>query len=179
MQLYENFWSLDERMYFRQAMESSQWFALSDMPYVQSQFPGCGNWSEGIIAPDEFEYLRDRLDPIVDIEPYTFALNYFSYGVGDSLISHDDSDNVAGDSGTDFVQYREVRHTAIISYVHEQWESNWGGELVIDGEYIVPRPGLLITFRVPQEHRIARVKPQAGKNRRLSITGWIVSTKKP
>ncbi len=179
MQLYEDFWSATECMYFRRAMESSQWFSLSDMPYVQSQFPGCGNWSEGIIAPDEFEYLQDRLDSIVSITSYTLALNYFSYGVGDSLMSHDDSDNVAGETGTNFIQYRDVRHTAVISYVHEQWESNWGGELVINGESITPRPGLLVTFKVPQEHRITRIKPQAGANRRLSVSGWIVETKKP
>ncbi len=77
-----------------------------------------------------------------------------------------------------------------MSYVHEAWEPDWGGELIIYAKRttqhserpnlvvthcIEPRPGSLVLFTVPRLHRVCRVDSVAGASRRLSIAGWFMT----
>jgi len=77
----------------------------------------------------------------------------------------------------------------MVSYFHDTWKSDWGGELMIydsqtasDGSRtlrlshcISLEPGSLVIFSVPRFHRVARVDALAGANRRLSIAGWFMT----
>ncbi|MGB4069233.1 MAG: hypothetical protein WBK08_14490, partial [Nitrospira sp.] len=42
----ENFWSPDERQFFREKMKQASWKSLSDLPHVQEDFPNSGNWAK-------------------------------------------------------------------------------------------------------------------------------------
>jgi SM-20-related protein len=78
----------------------------------------------------------------------------------------------------------------LVTYFHEEWESDWGGELIVysaDGQggdkkpalrithCIAPKPGSLVMFTVPRYHRVCRVDETAGPHRRLSIAGWFMT----
>ena len=78
----------------------------------------------------------------------------------------------------------------MVSYFHEEWECDWGGELMIysatgdtkNGKpdlaishCIAPKPGSLVMFTVPRFHRVCRVDQTAGDHKRLSIAGWFMT----
>lgn len=78
----------------------------------------------------------------------------------------------------------------MVTYFHEEWRSDWGGELIIYAKRpnhtaeqpdllpvhcIEPRPGSLVMFTVPRFHRVCRVDETAGSHRRLSIAGWFMT----
>ena len=112
--------------------------------------------------------------------------NYYSYGVGDCLSTHDDTD----DAYT-YAQGRvpPTRRLALATYFHDEWQPDWGGELILyketDGlkgkknlevaQCITPSPGSLAIFAVPRFHRVCRVDPLAGDHKRLSIAGWFMT----
>jgi len=82
-----------------------------------------------------------------------------------------------------------TRRLALVTYFHEEWQPDWGGELILytetDGlkgkknlevaQCIAPSPGSLAIFAVPRFHRVCRVDPLARDHKRLSIAGWFMT----
>ncbi len=191
----ENFWSADERRLFREAMNRATWTTLKSLPNVPQDFPNSGNWSRAEIAPEQGRLLLHRL-PMRCIQEYIesfpgikarhLGFNYYSYGAGDCLLTHDDTDQGYEMAG----KAAPRRRIALVTYFHEEWESDWGGELIVysspgvrKGEKpdlrithcIAPRPGSLVMFTVPRFHRVCRIDETAGSSRRLSIAGWFMT----
>lgn len=132
----ENFWSAEERGQFRHAMERANWNQLQDMTYVRQDFPNSGNWAKAEIAQPQGRLLLSRLEmPCIQqyIESFPnitrrhLGFSYYSYGVGDCLLTHDDTDQGHPTGGKPAPR----RRLALVSYFHEQWECDWGGELMI------------------------------------------------
>ena len=191
----ENFWSAEERGQFRHAMERANWNQLQDMTYVRQDFPNSGNWAKAEIAQPQGRLLLSRLEmPCIQqyIESFPnitrrhLGFSYYSYGVGDCLLTHDDTDQGHPTGGKPAPR----RRLALVSYFHEQWECDWGGELMIyspvgesrDGKSelaithcVAPKPGSLVMFTVPRFHRVCRVHQTAGEHKRLSIAGWFMT----
>lgn len=191
----ENFWSQDERKYFRDAMTRATWKSLQDLPNVREDFPNSGNWAKAEIAPAEGQHFLSRLQlPCIQeyIESFPnivrrhMGFSYYSYAAGDCLLTHDDTDQGHSMSG----RAAPLRRIAVVSYFHDGWHSDWGGELIVytmrsgstaeklDLEAthcIEPRPGALVMFTVPRFHRVCRVDQTAEEHRRLSIAGWFMT----
>lgn len=191
----ENFWSPDERQFFREKMKQASWKSLSDLPHVQEDFPNSGNWAKAEIGPEEGQQflsrlqipcIRDHIESFPNIIGRHVGFNYYSYSAGDCLLTHDDTDQGR------LVEGRRApkRRIAVVTYVHEEWQPDWGGELIIyerradravgpinlmPTHCIEPRPGSLVMFTVPRFHRVCRVDPTAGEHRRLSIAGWFMT----
>lgn len=191
----ENFWSADERRMFREAMDHSTWTALVDMPPVADAFQNCGNWLKSEIAPAEGKHFIERvglpcvaehIESFPNITGRHINFNYYSYGSGDCLSTHDDTD--------DAYTYAQgkippTRRLALATYFHDEWQPDWGGELIMYRETrdeqgvtrlevdqcIAPSPGSLAIFAVPRFHRVCRVDPLAGDHKRLSIAGWFMT----
>ncbi len=193
--ILEHFWSAEERKMFREAMDHSTWTALHNMPPVAQAFQNCGNWLKAEIAPAEGTRFMDRvglpcvaeyIESFPNITGRHINFNYYSYGVGDCLSTHDDTD----DAYT-YAQGRipPTRRLALVTYFHEEWQPDWGGELIMYHETqdeqgrmrlevdqcIAPSPGSLAIFAVPRFHRVCRVDTLAGKHKRLSIAGWFMT----
>ena len=133
----EEFWDADERNRFRKAMQQSKWTALAEMPPVAAAFKDCGNWLKSEIRPDEGNYFMSRVglpciaeyvESFPNIKGRHVNFNYYSYGVGDCLSTHDDTDNAYS-----YAEGKQppTRRLALATYFHEQWETDWGGELII------------------------------------------------
>ncbi len=191
----ENFWLPDERQFFREKMKQASWKSLSDLPHAQEDFPNSGNWAKAEIGPEEGQRflsrlqipcIRDHIESFPNIIGRHVGFNYYSYSAGDCLLTHDDTDQGR------LVEGRRApkRRIAVVTYVHEEWQPDWGGELIIyerradraEGPInlipthcIEPRPGSLVMFTVPRFHRVCRVDPTAGEHRRLSIAGWFMT----
>lgn len=195
--IIENFWTAVERRQFRDAMQRSSWQTLHDMPQVHAAFPHCGNWRKASLAFPEVGRLLERLAfPCIEhymesfpgITGRSLSFSYYSYGSGDCLLTHDDTAQ-AGSSSLDAPRVGR-RRLALVGYVHEEWQADWGGELIIYkaecqagsdrpklriSHCIAPDPGSLVLFTVPRFHRVCRVDPVAGEHARLSIAGWLLT----
>ena len=193
--LVENFWSAEERGFFRDAMTKSSWRSLQDLPNVREDFPNSGNWAKAEIAPAQGQRFLSRLqlrcvqehiESFPNIVGRHMGFSYYSYAAGDCLLTHDDTDQGHVVGG----RRAPLRRIAVVSYFHEEWQSDWGGELIIyrkrpghtaekpDLEVthcIEPRPGAMVMFTVPRFHRVCRVDETAGAHRRLSIAGWFMT----
>jgi SM-20-related protein len=190
----EEFWSPQELIRWRQAMDRQKWTPLSAMPDVARAFPNCGNWHKAAIEGAEASLLMQRVSlPCIAAYVESFpgitrrhvAFSYYSYGAGDCLPTHDDTDEAYAPPGA----VRPARRLALVTYFHDQWEADWGGELIVYEQQrgeggkpklrathcIAPEPGSLVIFSVPRFHRVARVDALAGANRRLSIAGWFMT----
>lgn len=191
----ENFWSAEERQFFREKMNRAFWKSLSDLPNARQDFPNSGNWAKAEIGTEEgqrflsrlqLSCIRDHIESFPNIIGRHVGFNYYSYSAGDCLLTHDDTDQGRLVEGRRALQ----RRIAAVTYFHEEWQHDWGGELIIyerradrAGEPInltpthcvEPRPGLLVMFTVPRFHRVCRVDPTAGQHRRLSIAGWFMT----
>ena len=191
----EDFWSPDERRYFREAMAGAVWKSLHELPNVQADFPQSGNWAKADIAPPEGQRLLDRLqfscvqkyiESFPNIIGRHLGFSYYSYAAGDCLPTHDDTDQGHPMGG----RRAPLRRIALVTYFHEEWRPDWGGELVLYAQRtkqradaldlvpthcIEPRPGSLVMFTVPRFHRVCRVDQAAGQHRRLSIAGWFMT----
>lgn len=191
----EDFWSREEQKLFRKAMAKSKWIALSEMPPVAQAFPNCGNWLKAEIGQPEAAYFMQRvglsciaayMESFPNIKGRHVNFNYYSYGAGDCLATHDDTDDLYT-----YAQGRQppVRRLAVATYFHEEWHPDWGGELMMYGPQadsaknaslhvthcIPPAPGSLAIFAVPRQHRVCRVDVLAGEHTRLSIAGWFMT----
>ncbi|MGE3976530.1 MAG: 2OG-Fe(II) oxygenase family protein [Nitrospira sp.] len=191
----ENFWSAEERRVFREKMNHAFWKSLSDLPNARQDFPNSGNWAKAEIAPEEgqrflsrlqLSCIRDHIESFPNIIGRHVGFNYYSYSAGDCLLTHDDTDQGRLVEGRRALQ----RRIAVVTYFHEEWQHDWGGELIIyerradlaggpinltPTHCIEPRPGSLVMFTVPRFHRVCRVDPTAGQHRRLSIAGWFMT----
>lgn len=191
----ENFWSADERRYFRGAMNQANWKSLSQLPKVREDFPDAGDWAKAEINPAEGQRFLSRIQlPCIQEYMESFpnivgrhmGFSYFSYSAGDCLLTHDDTDQGQPMGG----RQAPLRRIAVVTYFHEEWRSDWGGELIIYAKRpdhtaeqpdlvpthcIEPRPGSLVMFTVPRFHRVCRVDRTAGPHRRLSIAGWFMT----
>ena len=191
----EDFWSAEECRFFREGMNQAIWKSLSDLPHVQEDFPNSGNWAKAEIGPEEGQRflsrlqipcIRDHIESFPNIIGRHVGFNYYSYSAGDCLLTHDDTDQGR------LVEGRRApkRRIAVVTYFHEEWQPDWGGELIIyerradrpggpinlmPTHCIEPRPGSLVMFTVPRFHRVCRVDPTAGEHRRLSIAGWFMT----
>lgn len=191
----ENFWSAEERQFFRDAMMRASWKSLQELEKVRDDFPNSGNWAKAEIGPAQGQRFLSRLQlPCVHEHIESFpnivrrhmGFSYYSYAAGDCLLTHDDTDQ-----GYDMKGPRApLRRIAVVSYFHEEWRPDWGGELIVYKKRnaekteqldlvpmhcIEPRPGSLVMFTVPRFHRVCRVDLTAGENRRLSIAGWFMT----
>ncbi len=191
----ENFWSSEERQYFREGMGQAVWKSLVDLPNVREDFPNAGNWAKAEIGRDQGQRLLSRLQlPCIQAYMESFqnitgrhvGFSYYSYAAGDCLLTHDDTDQGYAMGGVTAPR----RRIALVSYFHNEWRSDWGGELIIYAKRkphssaqpdlevthcIEPRPGSLVMFTVPRFHRVCRVDHVAGDQRRLSIAGWFMT----
>ncbi len=190
----EDFWTADERAFFREGMTRTKWQALSEMPEVSAAFPNSGNWLKGQIGQSEARVFLEKMsldciagyiESFPHIKERHVSFNYYSYSMGDCLPTHDDTDEAYG---RDQQAYRALRRIACATYFHEEWNTDWGGELIIYdarqrkgqrvleiNECIVPQPGALALFTVPRFHRVCRVDALAGPHKRLSIAGWFMT----
>ncbi len=194
----ENFWTTEERKYFRQAMRRATWRELSRMTPLREAFPNCGNWVKAGIAPAEAKVFLDRLalpcitayiESFPNIARRHMSFNYYSYSAGDCLLTHDDTMQA-----TDRVSLAQgpclpLRRLALVAYLHDEWQPDWGGELIIyrstQGQRaqsnltithcVAPQPGSVVIFTVPRFHRVSRVDPMCGDSKRLSIAGWFMT----
>lgn len=191
----EDFWSSKERRYFREAMAQADWKSLQDLPNVREDFPSSGNWAKADIAQPEGQRFLSRLQ-LSCIQEYMesfphiigrhMGFSYYSYAAGDGLLTHDDTDQGRLTGGRRSL----LRRLALVTYFHEEWRPDWGGELILYAQRtndsagavdlmpthcIEPRPGSLVIFTVPRFHRVCRVDPTAGSHRRLSIAGWFMT----
>lgn len=193
--IVEDFWSGEERERFRSAMQRSRWTALLDMPAVAQAFPNCGNWLKADIEGAEASHFLERVgmpcianyvESFPNIKGRHVNFNFYSYSAGDCLPTHDDTDDVyTYDQG----RIPPTRRLALVTYFHEEWHPDWGGELIIYGSpagtkpntslqithCIPPIPGSLAIFTVPRQHRVCRVDALAGIHTRLSIAGWFMT----
>lgn len=190
----EDFWAPEERKLFQGAMSNARWKSLSEMAEVSAAFPRCGNWLKAEIAQAEAKVFLDRLalpciaeymESFPDIKQRHLSFSFYSYGAGDCLSTHDDTDEAYS---RDRQAYRALRRVALATYLHEDWQPDWGGELIIYDarkkqdqraleikHCLLPRPGSLVLFTVPRFHRVCRVDELAGTNKRLSIAGWFMT----
>ncbi|TAJ32271.1 MAG: hypothetical protein EPO64_01360 [Nitrospirae bacterium] len=194
----ENFWTVEERNYFRQAMGQATWTQLREMPRLRETFPNCGNWIKAEMAQAEAQIFLDRLalrcimaymESFPNIVRRHLSFSYYSYAAGDCLLTHDDTAQANGTAALAQEAGAPLRRLALVTYLHNEWQPDWGGELIIyhsiRGQHaqphlmithcIAPQPGSLVIFTVPRFHRVSRVDPTSGNNKRLSIAGWFMT----
>lgn len=191
----QDFWSEEDMSKFRAAMEECSWTRLSDLPHVERTFRDCGDWLKANLADAERdELIRRTLMPCVedyiqsfpDVKKGVMSFNYYVYSAGDCLSLHDDRHSEDPDDARQpFIR----RRIALTTYLHHEWQPNWGGEFVAYRErsndpdpqaiepthWISPEPGQLTLFTVPRLHRVCRVDPLAGSHKRISISGWFMT----
>ena len=195
----EGFWSKEERDLFLTAMDQAEWKKRTDIQATNLAFPDCGEWLKAAIGPSEASILLNRLtfpcitnyiESFPRIKQRHMSFSYYSYGAGDCLSTHDDTDEqYTRDEETAQSVSPPQRRIAVVSYVHHQWVTDWGGELIIydhrkqkDGQVhlevsacLEPKPGSIVLLTVPRFHRVCRVDPFANEHRRLSIAGWFMT----
>lgn len=193
----EKFWTSAERKTIRDGMARAKWTSLKELPQASRDFPNCGNWKKSEIGQAEARMFLQRLTlscivRYMESFPHIIGrhmnFNYYSYAAGDALLTHDDT--VQAVSG---IQEKRppLRRIAVVAYVHEEWQPDWGGELIIYSSQqlpqpnqprdlsvthcILPKPGSLVLFTVPRFHRVCRVDAVCGDRARLSIAGWFMT----
>lgn len=194
----EDFWTPSERKTIREGMDRAAWKALQDMPHVSRDFPNCGNWKKSEIGQAEARMFLQRLslssiiryiESFPNIVGRHMNFNYYSYAAGDALLTHDDTVQASSGAGSQ-QKLPPLRRLAVVAYVHEEWQPDWGGELIIYAarpvqanqprdlsvtHCILPKPGSLVLFTVPRFHRVCRVDAVSGNHTRLSIAGWFMT----
>lgn len=193
----ENFWTAEERHYFQRAMQRAAWAPLHTMRHLRETFPDCGNWQKADIDRAAATVFLDRLalpcistyiESFPNIARRHMNFNYYSYGAGDCLLTHDDTAQ-ASDSALPAEGSFPLRRLALVTYLHDEWQPDWGGELIVYRlvprqrttsdlaitHCIAPTPGSLVLFTVPRFHRVCRVDPVSGDHKRLSIGGWFMT----
>ena len=122
----ENFWTEQEMETFRAAMMHSTWTGLLDMPAVSRAFPDSGNWLKAEIGSRERQLFLDKLslpciaaymESFPNIRQRHVNFNYYSYGAGDCLPTHDDTDEAYAAN-----RHRPppLRRLALVTYVHSE-----------------------------------------------------------
>lgn len=120
-----------------------------------------------LLSPDAVNHWCDRLGYAVLPDPVLWGGGLQVTGPGGSLAVHLD-----GDRHKVFRAWR--RALSVIAYLHERWEPNWGGGLVLcdpDGGIIRrfdPLPGRLIAFE-NSDLAYHGVEPITGPAERVSL----------
>jgi len=191
----EGFWTPQDQTYFLDAMENASWKSLMDLPNSVRSFPNCGNWLKGVVPQKDRERflskidlscISDLIDSFPNIKERHLNLSYYSYGVGDSLSTHDDTaeDYIEPHHGS-----THIRRLAMVAYFHEEWHPDWGGELIVYEKKetkggksaldivgcVAPKPRSLAMFTLPRFHRVCRIDPHAGNHRRKTIVTWFMT----
>ncbi|MBV2354689.1 2OG-Fe(II) oxygenase [Streptomyces sp. J2-1] len=106
-----------------------------------------------------------------------FSCTPYLYPAGSGLSWHDDAKD---------------RTASFVLYVHDEWKSTWGAELLIAtdvgdrkaaverhqgintdlGHYVAAEPNRLVVIRAGTPHAVRPVSPRAGENLRMSVTGF-------
>ena len=155
--ILEDFWSKEERDTFLAAMDQAEWKKRSEIQATQLAFPNCGDWLKAQIGPSEGSALLNRIalpciadyiESFPQIKQRHMSFSYYSYGAGDCLSTHDDTDEqYARDDGNPGQSPQSVspqRRIAVVTYFHQEWEHDWGGELIVyDSRKKKGRPGSL------------------------------------
>jgi SM-20-related protein len=193
----EKFWTDEERQHFQYATQRAAWTPLCEIQHLCEAFPDCGNWLKADIVQAEATAFLDRLTlPCIKsyIESFPYIarrhmnFNYYSYGAGDCLLTHNDTAQ-ARDSERRAEGFSPLRRLALVTYLHDEWQPDWGGELIIYRSLpgqdtrsdlaithcIAPKPGSLVLFTVARFHRVCRIDPVSGNHKRLSIGGWFMT----
>ena len=197
--ILEDFWSKEERNMFLEATNKAEWKKCSEIQATKLAFPNCGDWLKAQISPNEANRFLDRMalpcigdyiESFPRIKARHISFSYYSYGAGDCLSTHDDTDEdyarLDTQTGNESPPQRRI---AAVSYFHHEWEPDWGGELIVyksrekkNGQAgleithcLEPKPGSIVFFTVPRFHRVCRVDPLANENRRMSISGWFMT----
>ncbi|MFM8552740.1 MAG: 2OG-Fe(II) oxygenase [Nitrospiraceae bacterium] len=194
----EEVWKDEERKYFQEAMRRAAWKPLRDMAHLHEAFPNCGNWNKAEIAQGEakvfldglaFPCIMDYMESFPNTIRRHMSFNYYAYAAGDCLLTHDDTVQANGADGRTGERCAPLRRLAVVAYLHDEWQPDWGGELIVyhatQGQgassrlaithCIAPQPGSLVIFTVPRFHRVSRVDPAGGDVQRLSIAGWFMT----
>lgn len=199
--ILDQVWSAADRLEFQRAMREAPWTSLRDNSRLAVTFPYCGNWLKADLMHSQRRRLLDRLslscitryiESFPNIAGRHVNFNYYSYAAGDCLRTHDD---IAQDQASADIMFRPtpMRRLAMVTYLHDEWEPDWGGELVIydmgEGRRdqsvftvthcIPPKPGSLVLFTVPRYHRVCRIDELCGAAKRLSIAGWFMTEHQP
>ena len=189
----EEFWTIEDQVFFQKAMKQASWKSLDKMPKTSNSFPNCGKWKKGDIGETEkqrflekinLSCVADYMGSSPDKKQSELNLNYFSFGVGDCLSIHNDADATSNEPSNN-------RQLAIVAYFHDKWDVDWGGELIVYdavkadpnkqalveiSECVAPNPRSLVIFTIPRFHRVCRVDPRADEGyRQLSIETWFMT----
>ena len=155
--ILEDFWSKEERDTFLAAMDQAEWKKRSEIQATQLAFPNCGDWLKAQIGPSEGSALLNRIalpciadyiESFPQIKQRHMSFSYYSYGAGDCLSTHDDTDEQYtrddGNPGQSPQSVSPQRRIAVVTYFHQEWEHDWGGELIVyDSRKKKGRPGSL------------------------------------
>jgi Rps23 Pro-64 3,4-dihydroxylase Tpa1-like proline 4-hydroxylase len=93
---------------------------------------------------------------------------------GDQISRHNDKRILTRDDGS-----KTVRAVTFNYYLTKQWDARWGGRLIWENPYteILPTFNTLVMFNVGQDtHHWVEPVHDGVTTRRLSITGWFMST---
>ena len=141
------------------------------MGTLRELFQNCGNWQKADLARADAAIFLNRL-ALPCIKPYVESFpnivgrhlnfNYYSYGAGDCLLTHDDTAQ-AEDAGGLTERASPLRRLALVTYLHDEWQPDWGGELIIyrtqpgqrnESDLVIthciaPKPGSLVLITFP------------------------------
>ena len=133
-------------------MSQAEWRSLSDLQKVKEDFPNSVNWASGdrpgSRAAIAFRVCNCRAyshtwSPFRISQAGTWvstALFIYAIRGWDCLLTHDDTDQGYAMEGVTVPR----RRIALVSYFHDEWRSDWGGELIIYAKrkmYSVEQPG--------------------------------------
>ena len=197
--ILEDFWPKEERDIILEAMNKAEWKKRSEIQATNLAFPNCGDWLKAHISPNEADRLLNRMalpcianyiESFPRIKSRHVSFSYYSYGAGDCLSTHDDTDeHYAKLDAQPNNEFPPQRRIAAVSYFHHEWAPDWGGELIVydsrkkkNGHVYLevayclePKPGSIVFFTVPRFHRVCRVDPLANEHRRMSVAGWFMT----
>ncbi len=86
---------------FLEATNKAEWKKRSEIQATELAFPNCGDWLKAQISPNEANRLLDRMalpcianyvESFPRIKSRHISFSYYSYGAGDCLSTHDDTD---------------------------------------------------------------------------------------
>ena len=72
--------------------------------------------------------IANYVESFPNIKQRHINFNYYSYGVGDCLSTHDDTDEAYAAKTQ---PPPPLRRLALVTYFHSEWNPDWGGELIV------------------------------------------------
>lgn len=113
---------------------------------------------------DQLQALATLLNRQLYLGIQHIEAHYACYNAGDFYALHRDNP-----------QQKNDRVISSVYYLHEHWQSNWGGQLRLQDSQanwhiIEPEPNTLVLFKSDLMHEVLKTTQQ-----RLSITAWLRS----